>query len=49
MRMVLVVAMKSFDQYEKGQEYWVLMTERTANLIVNMYFQVIWDPAWSPE
>lgn len=54
MRVVLVEALKAFDQFTKGEQYWVPMDERIANLIVMYYLRLLWDPAWeepcpSPE
>jgi hypothetical protein len=46
MRLVLVVPMKTFDDFERDVPRWVYMTERTANLIVLHYLRLVWDPAW---
>lgn len=54
MRLVLVEALKSFDNTVKGEHLWLPMDERTAHLIVMYYLRLLWDPAWedpcpSPE
>ena len=54
MRLVQVMALKSFDNITKDQVLWVPMDERTAHLIVMYYLRLLWDPAWeepcpSPE
>jgi hypothetical protein len=46
MRLVLVRALKHFDQYVLGQDYWVPMTESVAHLIVDNYFRLLQDPGW---
>ena len=45
-REVRVQALKSFEQYEAGKYYWIPMTQRTAELIVNDYLKLLWDPLW---
>jgi len=47
MRLVLVIPMKTFDDFERDVPRWVYMDERTANLIVLHYFRLVWDPAWN--
>lgn len=54
MRMVLVLPLKSFNEFTRDQPHWVWMDQRTAELIVIGYFKLLWDPAWeescpSPE
>lgn len=54
MRMVLVMALKTFDDFTIGDRRWLPMDERTAHLIVMYYLRLMWDPAWeepcpSPE
>jgi hypothetical protein len=49
MRLVLVVPLKSFDDFERGVPQWVYMTERIANLIVLYYLKLTWDTAWGPH
>jgi hypothetical protein len=49
MRLVQVMPLKWFDDYEMGVPRWVYMTERIANLVANYYLKVIWDPAWDPD
>jgi hypothetical protein len=44
MRTVQVLALKSFDQYQAGELYWLEMSERLAHLIVNFYFRLVHDP-----
>ena len=46
MRLVLVIPMKTFDDFERDVPRWVYMTEPTANLIVLNYLRLVWDPAW---
>ena len=46
MRLVLVVPLKHFDDFEVGVPRWVYMTERIANLIVLNYLRLLWDPRW---
>lgn len=46
MRRVLVMPLKSFDDFEEGRPRWVYMTERIANLIVGDYLKLLWDEAW---
>jgi hypothetical protein len=47
MRLVLVIPMKSFDDFERDVPRWVYLTERIANLIVLNYLRLVWDPAWN--
>jgi hypothetical protein len=49
MRLVLVIPLKSFDDYVKDEPRWVYMTERVANLIVTNYLRLVWDTAWSDD
>ena len=44
MRVVQVLALKSFDTFVAGEKYWLGMDERLAHLIVNCYFRLIHDP-----
>jgi hypothetical protein len=45
-RLVLVLALKSFDLYVAGQERYVLMDQAVAELIVKNYLRLLWDSAW---
>lgn len=45
-REVRVRALKSFDQYMVGDCAWMPMSQRTAELIVGNYLELLWDPAW---
>lgn len=46
MRLILVMPLKSFDDYVKDEPRWAQMTERIAHLVANYYLRVLWDPAW---
>jgi hypothetical protein len=46
MRDVLVRALKNYDNYAVGDEFWLPMTQATAHLIVNHYLMLLWDPTW---
>lgn len=46
MRDVYVRALKNYDNYAEGQEFWLPMTEATAHLIVSHYLMLLWDPTW---
>ena len=46
MRDVLVRALKNYDNYAVGDEFWLPMTQATAYLIVNHYLELRWDPTW---
>lgn len=49
MRLVLVVPMKSFNEYVKGEAVWVRLTETVAHLIANDYLRLMWDTSWGPH
>lgn len=53
MRTVQVLALKSFDQYQAGELYWLEMNERLAHLIVDHYLRLVFDPGpeetWPPR
>lgn len=44
MRIVTVRALKNFDSWEVGDEFQAVMNERLANLIVNGYLLLVYDP-----
>lgn len=46
MRKIKVRALKNFDGWDVGQEGWVDMDTRTAHLIVDNFFELLWDPSW---
>lgn len=46
MRLVTVLALKSFDAYTAGEVYAVPMGEAVACLIVDHYLRLLEDPAW---
>lgn len=45
MRLVLVGALKSFDDIREGDVRTLYMTERIASLIVDGYLKLLFDPA----
>jgi hypothetical protein len=45
-RLVLVEALKLFDDYRPGQFYWLPMSDALAHLICSHYFTLWHDPAW---
>ena len=45
MRLVLVGALKSFDDIREGEVRTLYMTERVASLIVDGYLRLLFDPA----
>jgi len=46
MRLVYVGALKSFEEFQAGEFYWVYMTQRVASFIVDDYLRLMWDPYW---
>ena len=42
MRVVRVLALKSFDNYVEGQVYVMVMSQRVAELIVLHYFRLLY-------
>lgn len=48
-RVVMVRAMKNFDNHEVGDVFCTTMTESTAHLVVGGYLQLLEDPAWQHE
>jgi hypothetical protein len=45
-RLVLVQALKAFNNHGVGEIYVVPMTQATAHLIVVNYLRLLDDPAW---
>lgn len=45
-RYCLVKALKAFDNHGVGDEFYALMDERLAHLIVNHYLELLEDPKW---
>lgn len=45
-RMVIVLALKSFEGFTEGELATVWMSERIANLIANHYLRLMQDPLW---
>ncbi len=45
-RMVTVLPLKSFEDFQEGELATVWMSERLANLIANDYLRLMWDPLW---
>ena len=45
MRLVLVGALKSFDDIREGEVRTLYMTQRVASLIVDGYLKLLFDPA----
>jgi hypothetical protein len=43
-RLVLVRALKNFDQWQRGEEGWVRLTIGIAHLVANQYLTVVEDP-----
>ena len=45
-RLVLVQALKAFDNHDMGEIFPVPMNQATAHLIVVHYLRLLDDPAW---
>jgi hypothetical protein len=45
-RLVVVCALKAYDNHEVGDVFVVPMTQATAHLVVSHYLRLVDDPAW---
>ena len=45
-RLVVVQALKAFDNHEVGEIFSTPMTESVAHLIVSHYLRLLGDPVW---
>lgn len=48
MRLVLVMPLKSFDDFQRDVLCWVYLTERIAHLVAMDYLRIMWDTLWGP-